>query len=359
MSSPVHIMIMAGGTGGHIFPALAVADTLRQQGHRITWLGTRSGMESRLVVQAGYPMQYIRVQGLRGHSLMRWLLAPFKLLLALLQALRVVTRLHPNVVLGMGGFASGPGGLAAWLLRRPLVIHEQNAAPGLTNRLLAKLATTVLEAFPHSLPNAQQTGNPVRESIANLASPAERYTHRHDAIRILVLGGSQGALVLNKIVPAALAQLCEQQSLQVWHQCGQRHLDATTKAYVATNMIARVAAFIDDMAEAYAWADLVICRAGALTIAELAAAGVASLLVPFPYAVDDHQTKNARWLAESGAAILMPQSQCRAESLVETLQSLLASGRDGMLAMAGKARQLAQPEATTRVADYCLEVARV
>ncbi len=359
MMQPLHIMIMAGGTGGHIFPALAVADVLRGQGHRITWLGTRSGMEARLVTQAGYPMQYIRVQGLRGNGLVRWILAPYKLLRALLQALRVIHQLRPNVVLGMGGFASGPGGLAAWLMRRPLVIHEQNAAPGLTNRLLARLATSVLEAFPRSLPNAHLTGNPVRESITELALPAERFAQRQDDMRILILGGSQGAMVLNQTIPLALAIISEQQPLQVRHQCGERHLEVTRKMYVAANLNASVTAFIDDMAEAYAWADLVICRAGALTIAELTAAGVASLLVPFPYAVDDHQTKNALWLIDHNAAMLMPQSQCSVEAVVDSLQRLFNSGRATLLAMAMKARELAKPEASRNVADLCLEVARV
>jgi len=359
MTSPLHIMIMAGGTGGHIFPALAVADVLRQQGHRITWLGTRTGMESRLVAQENYPMQYIRVQGLRGNGIVRWLLAPIKLFLAVAQALRVVIMLRPNVVLGMGGFASGPGGIAAWLLRRPLVIHEQNAAPGLTNRILSKLATTVLEAFPQSLDRAKLTGNPVRETITNLPLPKIRYTQREDDMRILVLGGSQGALVLNETIPVALSKLSKQQSLQIWHQCGERHLEVTTKLYRNVNINAKVAAFIDDMSEAYAWADVVICRAGALTISEIAATGVASLLIPFPHAVDDHQTKNAQWLAKSGAAILMPQAKCSAELLCETLQRLIADGREGILVMAEKARQLAQPEATHKVANYCLEAARV
>lgn len=359
MTSPVHIMIMAGGTGGHIFPALAVADVLHQQGHQITWLGTRSGMESRLVSQAKYPMQYIRVQGLRGHGMVRWLFAPVKLLLAVTQALRVVIKLRPNVVLGMGGFASGPGGVAAWLLRRPLIIHEQNAAPGLTNRMLSKLATTVLEAFPHSLAAAKLTGNPVRKAITALPLPKERYAQRNDDLRILILGGSQGAMVLNEMIPVALSKICGQRPLQIWHQCGERHLDATTNIYRDVNVQAKVAAFVDDMAEAYAWADLVICRAGALTISEIAAAGVASMLVPFPYAVDDHQTKNAQWLAGSGAAILMPQSECSAESLVDALQHLFIGGRDGLLVMAEKARQLAEPEATNKVASYCLEAARV
>jgi UDP-N-acetylglucosamine--N-acetylmuramyl-(pentapeptide) pyrophosphoryl-undecaprenol N-acetylglucosamine transferase len=304
-------------------------------------------------------MQFIRVQGLRGNGLVRWLLAPFKLLLALLQALRVVIKLRPNVVLGMGGFASGPGGLAAWLMRRPLVIHEQNAAPGLTNRMLAKIATTVLEAFPHSLANAQLTGNPVRESITKLALPAERYAQRQDDLRILILGGSQGAMVLNQMIPLTLAQVSKQQSLQVWHQCGERHLEASKKMYADASVHARVVPFIDDMAEAYAWADLVICRAGALTIAELAAAGVASLLVPFPHAVDDHQTKNAQWLAENDAAILMPQSQCSVESLADSLQRLFVGGRTTLTTMAVKARQLAKPEATIKVAEHCLEVACV
>lgn len=359
MKPPVHIMIMAGGTGGHIFPALAVADALHQQGHRITWLGTHAGMESRLVPQAGYPMQYISVQGLRGKGLLRWLVAPVKLLVAVLQALRVVIKLRPNVVLGMGGFASGPGGLAAWLLRRPLVIHEQNAAPGLTNRLLARMATTVLEAFPHSLHDALLTGNPVRDAITTLPGPQVRYAQRQDAMRILILGGSQGALILNQIIPVVLAELAQQQPLQIWHQCGERHLDTAQASYREAKLTANVVAFIDDMAEAYAWADLVICRAGALTISELAAVGVASLLIPFPYAVDDHQTKNAQWLANSGAAILLPQAKCSTESLVAALQSMLASGREGLLHMAEKARHLAQPEATNKVASYCLEVARV
>lgn len=359
MMSPVHILIMAGGTGGHIFPALAVADALQQQGHRITWLGTRNGMEARLVTEAGYPIQFIRVQGLRGKGISRWLIAPFKLILALLQAVRVVIRLRPNVVLGMGGFASGPGGVAAWLLRRPLVIHEQNAAPGLTNRLLAKLATTILEAFPHSLTNAKLTGNPVRKSITALPAPEERYAQRSGDLRVLILGGSQGALVLNQVVPLMLAKIRQQTPVQVWHQCGERHLEATTKLYTDTDVTAKVSTFVADMDEAYAWADLVICRAGALTIAELAAAGVASLLVPFPYAVDDHQTKNAQWLADSGAAVLMPQSDCNVDSLVACLQRLFQDGRQTLMSMAIKARQLAKPEATESVANHCLEVAHV
>ncbi|MFO7604085.1 MAG: undecaprenyldiphospho-muramoylpentapeptide beta-N-acetylglucosaminyltransferase, partial [Gammaproteobacteria bacterium] len=291
MSAARHIMIMAGGTGGHIFPALAVAHELRQQGHRVTWLGTPHGMEARLVPQAGYAMEYISIQGLRGHGVARWLLAPFKLLGAILQALRILSRQRPHVVLGMGGFVAGPGGVASWLWRCPLVIHEQNAAPGLTNRLLARLATTVLQAFPNSLPKARLTGNPVRDSISRLAPPEQRYAQRQDALRILILGGSQGALILNQIVPAALARVGAQPPLQIWHQCGERHLQATLETYADAGVHARVAAFIDDMAEAYAWADLVICRAGALTIAELAAAGVAAVLIPFPHAVDDHQTK--------------------------------------------------------------------
>lgn len=356
---PVHIMIMAGGTGGHIFPALAVADAMQRQGHQVTWLGTHGGMESRLVPLAGYPMEFIKVQGLRGNGLVRWVMAPIKVMIAVLQALRVVIKLRPNVVLGMGGFASGPGGVAAWMLRCPLVIHEQNAAPGLTNRLLSKLATRALEAFPNSLQKAELTGNPVRQSIAGLALPETRYAQHDGALRILILGGSQGALVLNQIVPLALAGLAEHQSLQIWHQCGERHLETTTHTYEAADVKARVTAFIDDMAAAYDWADLVICRAGALTVSELATAGLASLLIPFPHAVDDHQTKNAQWLAEQNAAVLLPQAKCSVDVLIETLRHMLMNGRDGLLKMAEKARQLAQPDATQRVAMHCLEVARV
>ncbi|MCW8874884.1 MAG: undecaprenyldiphospho-muramoylpentapeptide beta-N-acetylglucosaminyltransferase [Gammaproteobacteria bacterium] len=350
------ILIMAGGTGGHVFPALAVARVLRAQGIAVTWLGTRQGLEARVVPEAGFPMAWIRVSGLRGKGLVRRLSAPFMLALALLQSFWVLVRLRPAAVLGMGGFVTGPGGLMAWLLRRPLLIHEQNSVAGMTNRWLAPLARQVMVAFPAALPGALLTGNPVREDIAALPAPGERLVQRTGAPRLLVLGGSLGAQALNETVPAAIARLPEDLRPEVWHQTGIRHLDAGRAAYAAAGISARVEPFVDDMAAAYGWADLVVCRAGALTVAELAAAGIGAILVPYPHAVDDHQTGNARYLAEQGAALLLPQPQLNAARLAELLQPLLAD-RARLVAMAGQARALAQPEAARRVAQACVAAA--
>ena len=350
------ILIMAGGTGGHVFPALAVARVLREQGAEVVWLGTRQGLEARVVPAAGFPVAWVRVRGLRGKALLQRLQAPFMLALALLQSLWVMLKLRPAVVLGMGGFVTGPGGLMAWLLRRPLVIHEQNSVAGMTNRWLAPLARQVLVAFPGALPGAHHTGNPVRADIAALPAPEARLGGHAGVPRLLVLGGSLGAQALNESLPAAIARLPEALRPEVWHQTGTRHLQAGQAAYAAAGVAARVEAFVDDMAAAYGWADLVVCRAGALTVAELAAAGVGAILVPYPHAVDDHQTGNARYLAEQGAALLLPQPELEPERLGVLLGELLGD-RERLLDMARRARALAQPDAARQVAQACLAAA--
>lgn len=353
------VLIMAGGTGGHVFPALAVAERLRAAGMPVVWMGTRQGLEAKLVPAAGITIEWIGVAGLRGKGLRRLLTLPFMLGRALLQARTILRRLRPPVVLGMGGFASGPGGLAARLLGIPLVVHEQNAIAGLTNRWLARLASRVLEAFPGTFPASRRAlavGNPVRDAIAALPPPALRFAGREGRLRLLVLGGSQGALALNQLVPQALAQLPEAARPEVWHQAGGRLHDTAAAAYQEAGVAARLTPFIDDMAAAYAWADLVLCRAGALTIAELAAAGVAALLVPFPFAVDDHQTANAAFLARGGAARVVQQADLDAAALAALLGELLAD-RQALWAMAEAARALAQVDSAARVAAICLEQA--
>lgn len=350
------VVIMAGGTGGHVFPALAVAERLRGQGVSVVWMGTRRGLEAQLVPAAGIPVEWVAISGLRGKGALSWLLAPFKLALALFQSAGILLRRRPVAVLGMGGFVAGPGGLAAWLLRRPLLIHEQNAVAGMTNRLLARLARCVMEAFPGSLgPEAILTGNPVRPEIAALPAPEQRLAGRSDRLRLLVLGGSLGAQALNETVPAALAQIEPARRPEVWHQAGARNIDAARRSYAEAGVAARVMPFIDNMAEAYAWADLVLCRAGALTVAELAAAGVGSILVPFPHAVDDHQTRNAEYLVREGAALLIPQRQLDAVRLRDLLLEL-GQDRGRLLGMATAARRVARPDAAERVASLCLDV---
>ena len=352
------VMILAGGTGGHIYPALAVAERLREHGVALSWLGSAQGMEAGIVPRHDIPFSAVKVAGLRGRGALGWLFAPFMVGLATWQAVRVLLAVRPKVVLGMGGFVSGPGGLAAWLCRRPLVIHEQNAIPGFTNRLLSRIATRVLQAYPGSFParvNALVTGNPVRESIAAIDTPAAR-ARESGPVRVLVIGGSRGARSLNRQVPVAIAGLRDVE-VEVWHQTGTADLDATEAAYRGDALAARVAPFIDDMTTAYRWADLVICRAGAMTIAELAAAGVAAILVPFPHAVDDHQTANARYLADAGAARLLPDSAL-ATDLLPLLQTLVRD-RAGLLDMALRARAAALPDAATTVARQCLELMHV
>jgi UDP-N-acetylglucosamine--N-acetylmuramyl-(pentapeptide) pyrophosphoryl-undecaprenol N-acetylglucosamine transferase len=350
------VMVMAGGTGGHVFPALAVARELRQRGADVVWLGSRGGFEVRVVPDAGFRSEWISIRGLRGKGAGQWLFAPFRILLAMWQAFRILRRNSPALVLGMGGFASGPGGVMARLLRIPLVIHEQNAIPGLTNRWLARIASRVLEAFPGSFKAAAAiaVGNPVRPEIVALPTPRERMGARGEKPRLLLLGGSQGARALNEIVPLALAEMDPAQRPQIRHQAGKEKVDVTAAAYEKAGVEATVTPFIADMAEAYGWADLVVCRAGALTISELAAAGVGSVLVPYPFAVDDHQTRNAAFLTESGAARLLPETELSPQRLALLLEELLPD-RTKLLEMATAARECAQGGAAARVADVCEE----
>jgi len=353
-------LVMAGGTGGHVFPALATARVLQRRGYEIVWLGTQRGIESRLVPAAGIPVEWLSVSGLRGKGLVTLLVAPVRLAVALFQALRAVRKHKPSVVLGAGGFASGPGGVAAWLLRRPLVVHEQNAVAGMTNRVLARLADRVLEGFPGSFGRgvrAEHVGNPVRPEIAAVAPPERRYPAREGRARLLVFGGSQGAARLNAVVPAALAELPAALRPEVIHQTGRHGYDETVAAYQSRGIDADVRPFIDDMAGAYGWADFAVCRSGALTVAELAAAGVPAVLVPFPAAVDDHQTRNAEHVVRAGAAVLLPERELTPVSLAATLRELLEAGRPRLAQMAAAARGTAIIDADERLADACVAAA--
>jgi UDP-N-acetylglucosamine--N-acetylmuramyl-(pentapeptide) pyrophosphoryl-undecaprenol N-acetylglucosamine transferase len=353
------ILIMAGGTGGHVFPALALARLLRAASHEVVWLGTRKGLEARVVPADGFAIEWLSMSGLRGKGTATLLLAPFKLLQSLWQALKVMRRRRPQLVIGFGGFVTGPGGVAAWLTRRPLVIHEQNAIAGYSNRVLARLASRVLSAFPNAFPPGvrdQVLGNPVRAEILAQEPPVTRFARREGALRLLVVGGSLGASRLNAVVPFAVAQLTQSGTrLHVRHQDGESGAAPPRAAYAEAEVTADVAPFIDDMARAYADADLVICRAGALTISELAAVGVASVLVPFPAAVDDHQTFNAQFLVREGAAVLITDRDLTAERLAATLRELCA-GRGKLLAMAERARLAAKPRAADDLAAACLEL---
>jgi len=356
------ILIMAGGTGGHVFPGLAVADYMKAAGWHVVWLGTEGGMETMLVPQRGYDTRIIRFSGVRGKNAAAWLTLPFRLLLAFWQSAKVLFQVRPDVVLGMGGYPAFPGGLMAWLLGRPLVIHEQNSIAGLTNKVLAKFADKVLLGFPDAIRNDNKavfSGNPVRDAIGQLDAPETRYAARDKngsgRLRLLVIGGSLGAHALNTVVPQALGLIPESRRPQVTHQAGAKHLDTLRKNYAEAGVTGELVAFIEDMAACYADCDLVICRAGALTIAELAAVGVASILVPFPYAVDDHQTSNARFLSERDAAVLLPQKELTPQGLAQLLTEL---SRDRLLGMAVKARALAKPDATQLVAQVCIEMAK-
>ena len=358
MSAARTIMIMAGGTGGHIFPALAVAEHLRAQGCTIVWLGSRAGMESRLVGPRGYTMAWIRFSGVRGKGWLRMVTLPLELLVAFWQSAKAIFAHRPDAVLGMGGYVSFPGGMMASFLNRPLVVHEQNAIPGLANRVLARLADRVLTGFPDAFGKAAAviwTGNPVRQDIAALPAPEERYRARAGGLRLLVFGGSQGAQILNTVVPEALALLPAASRPVVTHQAGAAHQTAIAERYRSQGVEADVVAFIDDMARRYAETDLIICRAGASTIAELAAAGVASVLVPYAHAVDDHQSANAGFLAGRGGALLIPQREFNAQRLS---QLIAGCTRAELMAMAQKARAAAKPDATRQVAAICLELAQ-
>ena len=349
------LMIMAGGTGGHVMPGLAVAAEMRRRAWNVVWLGNPAGMEAGLVSRAGLSMLPVQFSGLRGKGFVTALLLPMRLLRAFWQSIKALRATRPSVVLGMGGYVAFPGGMMASLLGVPLAVHEQNSVAGLTNRVLARLANRVLEAFPGTLAGATWTGNPVRTEIAAVAAPKERYASRHGPIRLLVMGGSLGARALNETVPAALALLNPSERPQVIHQSGRAHLDDLRAAYAKAGVAGDTVDFIDDVASAYAQADLVIARAGAMTVAEIAAVGVASILVPFPHAVDDHQTTNARYLSDAGAAQLIPQAELNPARLAALLRE---ATRSGCAEQAHIARSLARVDAAAQVANACEEIAR-
>lgn len=350
MSAGPTLMVMAGGTGGHIMPGLAVADCLRDRGWSVVWLGNPSGMEARIVPSRGYPLAPVRFSALRGKGLTRVLVLPFAILRGFWDALRAIRRWRPAVVIGFGGYVTFPGGMMAALSGRPLVIHEQNAIAGLANRVLARLSDAVLCGFPNALPGSQWTGNPVRSAIASLSDSEARYAHRSGPLRLLVVGGSLGAAALNEAIPASLAKIDLERRPVVTHQAGEKHIDALEAAYRAVGVEANCVAFIEDMAKVYGEADLVICRAGASTVAEVAAAGVAAIFVPYPHAVDDHQTANARFLVDQGAGLLLPQTELDPERLAQRLMQL---DRSALSEMASRARALSKTTAADDVADVC------
>ena len=358
MTAPL-VLMMAGGTGGHVYPALAVALELVERGYRIEWLGTARGLESRVVPDNGIPIHYLSVRGMRGKRLLDRVLGVFSLAVASLQALWLVLKLAPRCVVGMGGYASGPGGVAAWLLRKPLLVQEQNAVAGTTNRLLAPLANTVVAGFPGAFPAAidcEVLGNPVRRELLQAREETAYDFRGQRTPRVLVLGGSLGARPLNELLPAALAayvDAAETSSVEVWHQTGAAHLETVTSAYAAHDGVTvRLSAFIEDMVAAYGWADLIVCRAGALTVAEIAIVGRPSILVPLPHAIDDHQTANARYLADRGAAISLRQAELDGAGLADQLRDLLGNP-DRLRAMATAAREAGFPQATAAVSDAC------
>jgi UDP-N-acetylglucosamine--N-acetylmuramyl-(pentapeptide) pyrophosphoryl-undecaprenol N-acetylglucosamine transferase len=352
------LMVMAGGTGGHVFPGLAVAHRMRAWGWRVVWLGSPAGMEASLVPKHGIPMEFVRFGGLRGKGLRTKLALPLNLLRACLESRRALKRVKPDVVLGMGGYITFPAGVMTALSGAPLVLHEQNSIAGLANKVLAKLARRVLVAFPNALPDAEWTGNPIREELARALAPKERYAARSGSLNVLVVGGSLGAAALNEVVPRAVALLAPNERPRIVHQAGAKHIDALRANYEAAGLQTgddlQLVPFIDDMAKAYEAADLVICRSGAMTVAEIAAVGVAALFVPFPYAVDDHQTTNAQFLSEQGGAVLVQQRDLSAEKLADWLRS---QTRESLAAMAERSRALAKPDATDRVAQVCAAVA--
>jgi UDP-N-acetylglucosamine--N-acetylmuramyl-(pentapeptide) pyrophosphoryl-undecaprenol N-acetylglucosamine transferase len=356
------LMVMAGGTGGHVFPGLAVAHWMQARGWRVVWLGNASGMEATLVPQHDIPMEFVRFGGVRGKGFQTKLMLPVNLLRACQQSLEVLRRVKPDVVLGMGGYITFPAGIMSRLAGYPLVLHEQNSIAGLANKVLARIAKRVLVAFPNALPNAEWTGNPIRAELARAQPPKERYAARndnHDArLNVLVFGGSLGAAALNQTVPKALALLDPAARPRVVHQAGAKHMDALTANYAAAGFQPgddiKLVPFIDDMASAYAQADLVICRSGAMTVSEIAAVGVAALFVPFPFAVDDHQTTNAAFLSKQGAAHLIQQRELSAEKLAGWLRQ---QTRESLAIMAEKARALAKPDAAERVARACASAA--
>ena len=357
MEAEMHckVMIMAGGTGGHVFPALAVADELRAADVGVSWLGTRAGIEAELVPANGIKLNYLDIEGIRGRGLLALLKAPLLLWRSIRQSLSVLSEYQPQVVLGMGGFASGPGAVAARLKGIPLVIHEQNSVAGTTNRISARLARRVMQGFPGVFKRGEWCGNPVRPSIAKMPTPDVRFAKRTGAVNLLVLGGSRGALAINKILPQALALIDPELRPQVMHQTGKLHCEMTSDLYKAAGVEAQVVPFIEQMEEAYAWADFAICRAGALTVAELTCAGLGSILIPFPHAIDDHQTVNGKLLVEQGSALMIQQKELSATMLAEEITKLCNS-RSQLLDMAMRARKLSKTGAASRVAKVCMEV---
>ncbi|HKE49262.1 MAG TPA: undecaprenyldiphospho-muramoylpentapeptide beta-N-acetylglucosaminyltransferase [Rhodanobacteraceae bacterium] len=348
------VLIMAGGTGGHIFPGLAVADELKSRRTPVIWVGGIGGLEQKLVPQHGWRLETLPIAGVRGKGFFAKLFAPLRLAHATASAWSLLKRHAPRSVLSMGGYAAAPGGIAARLARIPLVVHEQNRIPGVTNRMLAKYATRVLTGFADVFPQGEWVGNPVRATIAAVPPPAQRYDGREGPIRLLVLGGSQGAQSLNTALPEVLRRRGARLPVAVRHQCGAKHFDQARAAYMRANIEADVVPFEDDMAAAYAWADLVICRSGALTLAELAAAGVPAILVPYPHAVDDHQTKNAEAMVAAGGARLVGEGEDFVKRLGAAFEEI--GDRAKLVKMAEAARSLAKPDAGKRIADACLEV---
>lgn len=351
------VMIVAGGTGGHVFPGLAVAHHLQQQGHQVVWLGTQHGLDTKLVPAAHIAFYSITIRGIRGKGKLSLLFAPFKIIKAIAQAVKLLRELKPNVVLGMGGYVAGPGGIAAWLLRIPLVIHEQNAMAGKTNLILAHFAKRVLMAFPNTFAtkyHAQWVGNPLRANIHDVAE--KRLACPESPLKVLIFGGSQGAIIINKVLPRALAEFSRQELL-IWQQTGEKHFSTVEQAYEKFQVEAKIEPFIDDMAAAYAWADVVICRAGALTVSELAVAGIASILIPFAQATDDHQTANAKFLVEAEAAFLLPERDLSVSRIVEMIRKL-RNNRQLLINMGKHAHKVAKANATEQVVTICLTIAK-
>jgi UDP-N-acetylglucosamine--N-acetylmuramyl-(pentapeptide) pyrophosphoryl-undecaprenol N-acetylglucosamine transferase len=349
------ILIAAGGTGGHVFPGLALAQAFQARGYQVTWLGTKKGIEAKVIPHTDIPIDFLHVTGLRGKGLISWVFAPFKLCRALIQTYQIFKYRKPDLVMGLGGFVSGPAGIIAWITRTPYVLHEQNAVAGMTNRCLAPIARHVFSSFPDAFKPATKvimTGNPVRAEILALPEPTLRFNEHTGPLRILVLGGSQGALRLNEVLPEALSQL--NRPITVWHQCGESSYEKTVQAYRAFNIEHRVAKFIDDMAQAYAWADLVVCRAGATTIAELIAAGLGAILIPYPYAVDDHQTQNGLYLVKADAAVMMMQKDLSASVLAGKIKEL--GQREHCLRMAIAAKSIYLGEAVTQIINHCEDI---
>lgn len=358
MPKLARVLIMAGGTGGHIFPGLAIAKKLREEGVEVNWLGTQQGAEVKWVPEAGIPIHFISISGFRGKGLKDQVLAPWRILRALFQSIWTIRKLKPDVVIGMGGFVSGPGGIACWILGTKLVIHEQNAKPGSTNKLLAKIANRIFEAFPDTFKqrrNVYTVGNPVRAEILGLPSPDRRFNHLEPTKRLLVLGGSLGAQAINLLLPKALAKMPEAIRPSVLHQAGEKNLADTLKAYEMAGVKAEIVPFIVEMDKAYSWADVVLCRAGALTVTELCAAGLGAILVPFPYAIDDHQTANAQFMAKQQAAIVIQQAELTVDSLAEMLKKLIGSSEQCLM-MAKAAYSLRQVDATEKIITICKEI---